>query len=422
MPKEKPNDVNVTVTLSANFPGLSRTGEKIEHGLDKSKIETLCNKIDNNQIQMLDPETLEPIGIAEQKKLHPLLKGPLSGSHAKSDPVTGDVYNYNLDLGRIGSYRIFTVSASTGKTSILATINHAAAYLHSIFLTEHYVILCVWNSFFKAGGISILWTKNYDDAMSNYDKSKPSTWFIVDRKPVEEGGKGLVATYESDAFYAFHTINAYEEPSPTDLSHTDIVADVCAYDSLDIIKRFYISNLISDSPTAVPFCDPSNLSARAAFRRFRLPNLPSKPNSTPLRATTEFNAQKGLCPELPSVNNSVRTRRHRYIYGVTDTGKSSFLDGLIKYDVETMENLQWSEHGQTAGEATFIADPEGTAEDDGVLMTVVLDGVNGDSYLLVLDAKTMREVGRANVGSVVGFGFHGTHVPDAVGKPVERLL
>lgn len=114
--------------------------------------------------------------------MHPLLKRPLSGPHAKSDPVTGDVYKYNLDLGRTGSYRIFTVSATTGKASILATINHAAAYLHSIFLTEHYVILCVWNSFFKAGGISILWTKNYDDAMSNYYKSKPSTWFIVDRK------------------------------------------------------------------------------------------------------------------------------------------------------------------------------------------------------------------------------------------------
>jgi torulene dioxygenase len=28
---------------------------------------------------------------------------------------------------------------------------------------------------------------------------------------------------------------------------------------------------------------------------------------------------------------------------------------------------------------------------------------------LVLDAKTMREMGRAEVGGVVGFGFHGCH-------------
>jgi torulene dioxygenase len=40
-----------------------------------------------------------------------------------------------------------------------------------------------------------------------------------------------------------------------------------------------------------------------------------------------------------------------------DTGKSSFFDGLIKYDVETKQSLYWSEHGQTAGEAIFIADP-----------------------------------------------------------------
>jgi torulene dioxygenase len=51
-------------------------------------------------------------------------------------------------------------------------------------------------------------------------------------------------------------------------------------------------------------------------------------------------------------------------------------------------------------------------------MTVVMDGVKGDSYLMVLDAKTMKEFGRGNVGSVVGFGFHGTHVG---AKSTERL-
>jgi len=50
------------------------------------------------------------------------------------------------------------------------------------------------------------------------------------------------------------------------------------------------------------------------------------------------------------------------------------------------------------------------AEDDGVLLSVVLDGPAGKSYLLVLDAQTMTEVGRAQLDGVVGFGFHGTHV------------
>ena len=50
-------------------------------------------------------------------------------------------------------------------------------------------------------------------------------------------------------------------------------------------------------------------------------------------------------------------------------------------------------------------------EDRGVLLSAVLDGIGGRSYLLCLDARTMREVGRADVDGVVGFGFHGCHVP-----------
>lgn len=50
------------------------------------------------------------------------------------------------------------------------------------------------------------------------------------------------------------------------------------------------------------------------------------------------------------------------------------------------------------------------SEDDGVLLTVVLDGSAGNSYLLVLDARDLREVGRAHVDGVIGFGFHGTFV------------
>lgn len=57
--------------------------------------------------------------------------------------------------------------------------------------------------------------------------------------------------------------------------------------------------------------------------------------------------------------------------------------------------------------AIFIPDPAGKAEDDGVLLSIVLGGVGESSYLLCLDARIMREVGRTKVGGIVGFGFHG---------------
>lgn len=402
----RPNQVAVAVTMSVNFPGLSKTGEAQARGHDRSKISTLCNKTDAPVFQMIDEQTLEPIGIAVQTTLHPLLKGAGSAAHAKSDPVTGDVFNYNLDFGRTPTYRIFTVSAATGKTSVLATFTHAAAYLHSLFLTEHYVVLCVWNSHYKAGGASILYYQNMVDSLTYNDKAC-ATWFIIDKTP---GGKGLVATYDSDPFYAFHSINAYEEQSADD--QTEIIADISAYENMQCLQRFFLDNLMSDSPAAKHYCDPSNLSGRPSIRRFRLPSVPSTPvkGKTHLKAETVWTAEKASSVELPTLNPAYITKKHRYVYGVMDTGKSTFLDGLIKYDVSNHSTKEWCVHGHTAGEPIFIADPDATEEDAGVLLSVVLDGYEGKSYLLCLDAKTMTETGRAKVDGAVGFGFHGSHV------------
>ncbi|KKA19799.1 Carotenoid cleavage dioxygenase [Rasamsonia emersonii CBS 393.64] len=410
----KPDERSMSVTLSTNFPGLSATGERQHHG-HASGIQTLCNKTDANAFQMLDPETLEPVGLASQTTLHPDLKGPLSSAHARSDPITGDVFNYNLDLGPKPTYRIFRVS-STGKTSILASFHADAAYLHSFFLSKHYVVLCVWNSFFTASGASILWKKNIVDALADYDPSRPARWYVVDRRPPEEGGQGLVAIYESDHFYCFHTINAFEEAS-ADGSTVDIVADLVTYPNLDTLKKLYLPNLISTSPATAEY---AKASVNPVLKRFRLSSIPLTPVKTAKQAVLELTSEPLKCPELPTINPAYVLRRHRYVYGVVNTGKSTFFDSLVKYDTETGATLTWSEHGQTAGEAIFVP-RRGTEaadnldEDDGILLTVVLDGPAGRSYLLALDPKTMTETGRAELDGPVGFAFHGTHVP-AAGK------
>ena len=70
-------------------------------------------------------------------------------------------------------------------------------------------------------------------------------------------------------------------------------------------------------------------------------------------------------------------------------------------------------HAHSPGEAIFLPHPEGREEDEGILLSVVLDGTRGKSYLLILDAREFTEVGRAEMESVVGFGFHGAHVGGA---------
>ena len=67
----------------------------------------------------------------------------------------------------------------------------------------------------------------------------------------------------------------------------------------------------------------------------------------------------------------------------------------------------WHSDHTYPGEPVFVATPGGTDEDDGVVLSVVLDAAAENSFLLVLDGKSFEEIGRATLPQTVPFGFHG---------------
>ncbi|KAF2828121.1 hypothetical protein CC86DRAFT_393274 [Ophiobolus disseminans] len=401
---------NIGVTLSLNMPGGGSVKDPEKPAINghTNGIDTLHARTDSPHFKKIDPVTLEPQGMAAQQSLHPELVGEFSAAHAKSDPKTGDIYNFNHKLGRTGMYRVFCTSASTGKTEILATFSGTSAYIHSLFLTENYVILCVWNSHVTYGGLSILYHKNILDAIGPFDPTSKANWYVIDRKH----GKGVVATYESDPFFCFHTINAWEEPSPSDANKTDIITELSMFENTDVIHRFYYDNLVS-SIANPEYAGNKRLSCLPMQAQFRLASIEAAAKSkSPMPAELLFQADKMISMELPTINPRYLTQRHRFSYGCADRLKSSFMDGVVKFDNVTQKSIFWEVEGHTPGEAIFVADPEGTAEDDGVLLTVVLDGYVERSYLLVLSAKDLSEVGRAEMDGPMSFGFHGAYKAD----------
>lgn len=406
-----PSEWNVGVTLSINMPGLDALseGESTERWSDSKGIRTLYAKTDYNAFKKLDPETLEPIGLASQQDLHPDLSGPMSASHPRSDPLTGDVFNFNLTPGPESIYRVFHVSAATGKTSILAKFPGTPAYIHSLNITEDFVLLCVWNSHLN---IQEVRTGSFKDTIIPTDPSQPATWYVIDRKH----GKGLVATYQSPAFFCFHTVNAFQEPSKDDPTRIDIVADLVRMDSSGFLDLAFYENMKSSLPTAKEYAATRNDESRSTFSRFRLPTLPAAPSEEVLQATLEWSSGEAFSPELPTMNPKYVTKEHRYTYAASFRGESTLTDGIIKFDSETQETRLWAHHGHSPSEPIFVANPDGVNEDDGVLLSVVLDGFQEHSYLLCLDARNLTELGRANMKGAVGFGFHGQHV-STVGMP-----
>ncbi|RAH64468.1 uncharacterized protein BO66DRAFT_336137 [Aspergillus aculeatinus CBS 121060] len=332
-----PGLVNAGVTASSlQVPGASLAAAR-----------SLTSLTDANVLKHINPETLEPMGVTRQVDLHPDLKGPLSCAHAEVDPTTGDFYNFNLNMRRYATYRIFRTSATTGQTEILATITGPevkAAYLHSFFLSADYVILCVWPANYAAGGLKILWERNIADAIS-FDRMAPARWYVVDKVH----GQGVVGTYLSPAFFCFHTINAWQETNRAgndngdddddddadgSLTITDIFCDIIQYPTDEMIQRAYYDTMVSTGPNVTRYYG-SELS-RPRLVRYRLPAVTraakeddakersSEPDAIlPLpNAEAILTIDNDHCVgDLPTFNPRFRTRKTRYVYNLINQGK-----------------------------------------------------------------------------------------------------
>jgi torulene dioxygenase len=278
---------NICVAVSTDMPGLPATAADGKR--------SLYAKTDNTRMQALDPETLEPVGICDQSNLHPELTGNISSAHAQRCPSSGDVFNYNLDLGRATRYRVFRVCAATGTTEVLATITDApAAYIHSFFLTENYVVLCVFSAHFVLGGLKILYYKNMLDALEDVAPHKKSQWYVIPRT-----GGGVVRKFEGRPFFAFHSVNAWEE-------NGGIVAEVPAFDGIEVIKKFYLNNIKGDSQEARKWVDKG----KPNHTRFWLPQLREQGTGV---VETLWERPGDVSMELPTINPLYKTKPHRYV-------------------------------------------------------------------------------------------------------------
>jgi beta,beta-carotene 9',10'-dioxygenase len=85
----------------------------------------------------------------------------------------------------------------------------------------------------------------------------------------------------------------------------------------------------------------------------------------------------------------------------------------VKLDLDRGTGSSWHEEGCYPGEPVFVAAPAAGNEDDGVILSVVLDARKAASFLLILDASTFGELGRADAPHHIPFLFHGDYLAEA---------
>ncbi|KAJ4247181.1 hypothetical protein NW762_013320 [Fusarium torreyae] len=417
---------NHNVAVLANVPGLPSN----EKTTDEEKTGTINGPLghrvntsnvfvatDYAGIRRIDPDTLEPLGEAMQSHLHPSLNGPCSCAHAQRDPDSGDLFNFNLAFGRVPTYRIFRVDAASGKTEILATIsdlNVPPAYMHSFFLTENHVVLCIPASHYAWRGLKTQWEGNIIDSMKPFDKDRKCKWLVIDRRH----GKGLVATFSTPAAFFFHSINAFEERTKEEDGNerTDLFFDLAKYKNMDIIKGFYYDVILdrNDATKKYWFENERYKHSTPALTRYRftLPLTPDPDTSFKADAEQVLSIPSPHAGELPTIHPLRVGKPYRFVYSAALRGLTTVVDSLVKTDLETGDALIWTgPEGHTPGEPVFVPKPGSEDEDDGIILSLIVDGAAETAYILCLSGKTMEELGRAKADFSIGQGFHGIHLP-----------
>lgn len=322
-----------------------------------------------------DPRTLATIG---HLSFDDRIGGSLTTAHPLVDPGDGQVYNYVTRFGLPSRYQVFTYDGRRRRL-VGAKRVREPAYMHSFGMTERYVVLSEFPFLFDPA--AALDAKQPFISVFRWRPERPSRFLVFDK-----AGGALVATYESEACFGFHHVNAFETAD-------GLAVDVIVYKDPSIIEGLYLDTIKScgSFPTG-------------ELRRYHLPFDGTHATHAPLSATAL---------ELPQIDERRRGRPYSFAYGAGATSCEEFLNQVVKIDGRDGRTLTWAEADCYPGEPVFVPWPGGTAEDDGVILSVVLDGRSGSSFLLVLDAASLTELGRAVAPHHIPFGFHGMFAADA---------
>lgn len=290
--------------------------------------------------------------------------------------------NHFIRYGRTSSYNVCVIPDETPLARQIAgsIAVEEPGYIHSFGMSERYVIVAEFP--LVVNPLRMLVSGKPFIENFEWKPERGARFLVIDK---EDGS--LAAEIAAEPFFAFHHVNAFEVDD-------EIVVDICAYDDPSLIGQLYLEQLRGPEGGDLPF---------AEFRRYRL-----RPDKT--SASYEVMSEEAC--ELPRINyGRYNARPYRYAYGsgYRRNAAPDFLNQLVKFDLEAGRTSTWYEDDCYPGEPVFVPAPGATAEDEGVILSVVLHGGRGRSFLLLLDGQSFAEQARAEVPHHIPFGFHGQY-------------
>lgn len=321
----------------------------------------------------LSPDTLEIEGPAQW--------GPLDGvsAHTKVDEATGELLFFNYS--KSAPYMHYGVVDRAGKLRHYVPVPLPGPRLpHDMAFTKNFSILNDFPVFWDPE----LLPKNLH--ISRMFKGLPSRFAIIPRY----GSPEDIRWFEADPTYVLHWLNAYEEGD-------EVILD----------------GYFQENPTPPPLAGaPEGMGHMMSFldeHSFR-PKLHRWHFNLKTGQTREYH-QDDRVLEFGMFNQRYAGKPYRYAYSTTTKPGWFLFNGFVKHDLQTGDSWSVSlPEGRFASEAPFVPRIGAKDEDDGYLVSFIIDEDHGTSECVLIDCKRFEDgpVVRIALPHKISSGTHAT--------------
>ncbi|KAK3102318.1 hypothetical protein FSP39_010436 [Pinctada imbricata] len=321
----------------------------------------------------------------------------MSSAHPVPEVGTSNYFIFLTSMSLIPGIKhkisILRIS-SVDKREVVGTFEvEEAPYMHSFSATKNYIILFAHP--YHIDILKMMETGTPKDSIQ-WHPDLPGMIYVMEIKT------GKVFTLETETLFSMHHINAFE----TNDSQPIINVDVAAYPDDSLVDNFEVSIILNKAKR-----DSIQWQPKLVRFAINLLNLDVKVMRFPFGPNNAIASHL----EIPAINEAYRSRPYCYAYGlVFRSDNKTFANfTFVKKDLcDSKCDKSWSIPGHYPMEGWFVPDPSGSAEDDGIIMVPVVNGVDRKSYLAFLDARNLTLINKSNTPFIVPFHFHGRFFPN----------
>ena len=318
-----------------------------------------------------------------------------SSSHPVKEYGTENYINFvsymSPTFGNFGNLmpnyiNVIRIKPNNVRENIVSIPRNELPYMHALGLSQNYALIfadpLVINKY------EILKTVEPVESLDWYPNKKTDLYVVNIHT-------GHTVNFQVPARVHMHHVNSYEKKKHI------LIIDYVAYPNLTFLKDLKVDTLHNSMLRNQIYPDSHLIRYRINLKRHTVKVKPflKKAGKTDVPTRLDF----------PTINEEFRHSKHCYIYGVTLKADNKHLSStaLVKKSVCKGKDIVWMKENLYPSEAIFVPSPRRKYEDEGVLLSVVLNGNHRKSCLVIFDAQKLKVIAEGCIPDHIPFTLHG---------------